>query len=83
MTAVSFGMVGGPVMTGFLQEATGELRLPLIIASLSGLILVPVGALIALAPPQSPGPEPQPGPDPASELLGDKPATAGAEAASK
>jgi MFS family permease len=61
MTAVSVGMVGGPVMTGFLQEATGELRLPLIIASLSGLILVPVGALIALAPPGSPDPKSQSG----------------------
>jgi hypothetical protein len=80
-------MVVGPVMTGFLYEATGDLRLPLIIASLSGLILVPVGALIALAPPQSPEPESDPvsgtGLDPIEALVGDKPATAGAEAASK
>ena len=57
MTAASIGMVGGPMMTGYLQEPIGELRLPLIIASMAGLILVPVGALIALAPPRTKGPD--------------------------
>ena len=48
MTAVSLGTLLGPMLTGFLQEALGELRLPLLIASAAGLVLVPVGSLITL-----------------------------------
>ncbi len=48
MTAVSLGTLLGPMLTGFLQEAFGELRLPLIIASASGLLLLPVGAFITI-----------------------------------
>ena len=51
MTAVSFGTLLGPMLTGFLQEALGELRLPLMIASAAGLVLLPVGALISLGTP--------------------------------
>jgi MFS family permease len=79
MTAVSVGMVGGPIMTGFLEEAMGELRMPLIIASMAGLILVPVGALISLSPPQAD----EPGPGPGNSDIGDSAAPAGADAASK
>jgi len=78
MTAVSVGMVVGPMMTGFLQEAMGDLRLPLIIASMAGLILVPVGALISLVQPQADTPEAGRS-DPST---GDPPAPVGAEAAS-
>ena len=79
MTAVSIGMVAGPLMTGFLEEAMGELRWPLIIASMAGLILVPVGALIALAPPQADEPEP----GSSTLVTGDSHAPAGADAATK
>ena len=48
MTAVSLGTLLGPMLTGFLQEALGELRLPLIIASAAGLLLLPVGAFITV-----------------------------------
>ena len=48
MTAVSLGTLLGPMLTGFLQEAIGDLRLPLIIASGAGLVLLPVGALITI-----------------------------------
>jgi MFS family permease len=79
MTAVSVGMVGGPIMTGFLEEAMGELRMPLIIASMAGLILVPVGALIVLVTPQAD----EPGSGPQGPVPGDSPAPFGADAASK
>ena len=55
MTAVSLGTVIGPLLTGFLQEAMGELRWPLIIAAGAGLLLLPVGALISLEPPGQEG----------------------------
>ncbi len=48
MTAVSLGTLLGPLLTGFLQEALGELRLPLLIASAAGLLLLPVGAFITV-----------------------------------
>ena len=50
MTAIAFGTVLGPMLTGFLQELLGELRLPLIILSMAGLVLIPVGMLISLKP---------------------------------
>ena len=50
MTAISIGTLLGPMLTGLLQEALGELRLPLIIASAAALILVPVGIMISLVP---------------------------------
>ncbi len=58
MTAVSLGTVCGPMLVGYLQEAMGELRAPLMVASAAGLVLVPVGALINLgspAPAEGPG----------------------------
>ena len=48
MAAVSLGTLLGPMLTGFLQEALGDLRLPLIIASGAGLVLLPVGSLITI-----------------------------------
>ncbi len=52
MTAVSLGTLLGPMLTGFLQEALGDLRLPLLIASAAGLTLLPVGALISIGGPR-------------------------------
>ena len=64
MTAVSLGTVVGPMLVGFLQEALGELRAPLMIASAAGLVLLPVGALISLGPPAPPEPQARPAEDP-------------------
>ena len=55
MTAISLGMMIGPMMVGYLQEAMGELRTPLFIACAAAFVLVPVGALISFGSPSSSG----------------------------
>ena len=46
MTMVSAGTVLGPLLTGFLQEGLGDLRISLMITSFAGLALSAAGILL-------------------------------------
>ena len=45
-TSIWVGAVIGPLLVGFVQEATGDLRMPLTVAALSPLILVLAAGLL-------------------------------------
>ena len=48
VTAISAGTVLGPLVTGYLQEATGDLRLALLIVSFGPLSMTAAGLLLRL-----------------------------------
>ena len=57
LSAISLGTVLGPLLAGFIQEATGDLRLTLTILSFGGLSLTAAGILLRFSRLRMEGPD--------------------------
>ena len=55
-TMLSLGTVVGPVMTGVLQEATGDLEMALFVASFGALLLTFSGTFLKVGRTEKPSP---------------------------